>query len=149
MARQVRKAPGNRAGYQPPKGWQVERVQVPSTKLFEFGHNWLGWGDEVIDVDFLAGTDYTGCIAKVLPPAGTPESQVAQLETLLYERGAKMVRVLPTEQQERVQVLQQQQAAPKRSLRQVALDRAARVTNPRDRDALISLVNDAMDQGES
>lgn len=147
MARQVRKAvTSNRPGYH---AWGIERVEVPSAKLYEFGESWKGWGPQGIDLELFETADLAGCIAKIVPPSGTPESHVVQLENLLYERGAQMVRVMPSSAPEKVQVVHAKLSEPKRSLRQVALERAERVTAPRDKDALITLVNAAMDVGES
>jgi hypothetical protein len=62
-----------------------------------------------------------------------------------------MVRIMPSAGDDLVQVhpaVEALEQVNKRSLRQVAVDRALRVQTPRDRDALVALVNLAMDHGE-
>lgn len=153
MAR-VKRQPveSNPPGYTEAQGWKVQRVDVESTQLIEIGPTWLGWRGQDIDVAMLAKLPLQDAIAKVTPPGGTPEIAVARLEDVLYERGAVMVRVMPSAGDDKVQVDPATEALAqvnKRSLRQVAVERAMRVQAPRDRDALLSLVNEAMDHGEA
>jgi hypothetical protein len=154
MAR-VKREPSNQGGYSAPvpdvAGWTVQRVDVESTGLIEFGPTWPGWLGQDGGMGLLAKLPLKGAIAKVTAPGGTSEEVTYKLETALYERGVIMVRIMPSAGDDLVQVhpaVEALEQVNKRSLRQVAVDRALRVQTPRDRDALVALVNLAMDHGE-
>lgn len=144
----------NPPGYNPPEGWSVERVASDQgAKLFEFGPAWYGWSYPDKLGEPMQGTLISGGIAKLKPPPGTPLSAVDLVERYLYAAGMIAVRVMPSDPDDLVQVEaaagEPVHAPPrKRSLRQVAVERAERVANPRDPAALVVLVNEAMDHGE-
>lgn len=132
-----------------PSPWKATRHAVPTTRLLEFGPTWLGWPDDF--APFLSKVQLTGAICKVIPPASVPYSQVDALADLLYARGARTVRLLPALPEERPTLLVcgKEKALQPLTLRQVAIERARAMVNSTDQAALLALVNEAMDHGET
>jgi len=139
--------------------WRVQRIAGKSAPLIEVGagspmwrgtkkgHAEVGWLPQVWD-----GVSVKGCIAKITPPAGTSDVEVNSMEHSFYEGGALTVRVMPAAAHDKLQTPAEPASkgidAVNRSLRQVAIDRAQRVTNARDAAALVALVGVAMDHAE-
>lgn len=137
--------------------WKLTRHPVASSALLEFGPAAPVWAMLANGTTAqLFGTTVKarvkGSIVKMVPPMDTPESHVSELEQLLYKLGARTVRVMPSQPSDKLGVSSEDVETaidvPQRSLRQVALDRANRVSNPRDREALLALVSQALDVGE-
>lgn len=164
MARTVRRVAGGNPPGDPPKQppaeapaaapatpWRVRRVMVDSRQLLDFGPAWYGWSQTKLE-PFTKDGLVKGAICKVTPPAGTPEEKVLEVETYLRALGARQVRVMPSEPEDKPTVADpkepQAASAPARTLRQVVMDRAARMQAPRDRKALEDTLTEAMDHGE-
>ncbi len=137
----------------PAGSWAVTRHAYPSTALIEFGPDWPDWSR----IAQLGGKNggiglVQGAICKVVPPAGTPYSAIDALEELLKRGGAVRVLIMPSLPPDQAVVagadVSTGVAVPDRSLRQVAVERAKRMHNPRDLGALLELVHEAMDYGE-
>ena len=99
--------------------------------------------------------DCKGAIVKLTPAPGTPEAMVGTVEHAYYAGGAASVKVMPTQDEVKIVVAGEEfdftSELPEdgRSLRQVALDRAAAVKNSHDQEALRSLIDWAMDRAEA
>ncbi len=126
---------------------KVQRVPVESAELIQIDPEHSAW--EVQDYEGMCD----GAIVKLVPPPGTAESLVLHLERSLYSRGAKSVKVMPTQEEVKVTVEGEEfdftEHNDERSLRQVVMERASRVTSSHDQVALEKLLIKAMDHAEA
>lgn len=142
---------------------KVIRHEVDSAPLIEISHDSEVWKalPSANKVKTLLAPMFKRdafAICKVTPPAGAPDTEVAQLVGILEAFGALAVRVMPSPPAD--QVVSHDFASdddifdldakplPPRSLMQVAVDRAQR-SNSGDVDALVELVQVAMTKAEN
>ncbi len=132
-------------------GWRkVSRVELDTAQLIEVGPDHHYWNGNCGRLEPRQGS-----IVKLIPPPGTDESTVLAMERNFYDGGAVSVKVMPTQEEAVVTIDGEDfdftggDLVDERPLRQVALERAARVTNPHDAKALTTLVNWAMDKAEA
>jgi hypothetical protein len=90
-----------------------------------------------------------GSIVKLTPPAGLAESHVSMLQTVLHSHGVRAIRRMPSPPDDKVIIASNNSARHRdaRTLRQVVTDRAKHSSSA-DVDALVMLLNEAMDEGE-
>lgn len=133
--------------------WKLGRTTLATANLVEIGADhylWNGHSTDLVDMRCEPGD-----IVKLTPAPGTEESLVASVEKHFYSQSASSVKVMPTQDDVKIVVAGEEfdfaDELPddNRSLRQVALDRAAAVKNSHDQPALEKLVNWAMDRAEA
>ncbi len=137
-----------------PASGKVRRVKVASAELIELGADHSAWvPGSPEDLDNAPEHNCPGAIVKLVPAPGTAESLVLAVERAYYSGGAASVKVMPT--QEEVQVTVEGETFDftehndERPLRQVVMERAARVTSSHDQAALEALLTRAMDHAEA
>jgi len=127
--------------------FRLTRHAIESGKLLEFGPEHVVWRDGGIErTPMLAG-----CIVKLIPPASAHPSEVEAFDLWLRQNGARAVRVMPSPPEDKPNMAaasEVDEAKQQRTLREVALERARRVTTSVDAPALVALVMVAMDHGE-
>lgn len=132
-----------------PSKFRLTRHAVDSRNLLEFSATDDVWRHIAKRKPLAFGSTLAkDCIAKITPPAGTPEGDVLTLENYLYSQGARAVRRMPAPPEDKV-VAESSSAAPTqehRTLMQVAVDRAKRAVSV-DTPALVELVKVAMTHG--
>lgn len=127
--------------------FRLTRHAVESGKLIEFGPDHHVWRDDEID---MSKAMLAGCIVKLTPPASAHPSQIDAFDLWLRQNGARAVRVMPraADDRQHVAAAPEAKAHQDRTMREVALERARRVTTSVDLPALVELVSEALDQGE-
>lgn len=136
------------------KGPSVKRVAVESAALIEIGPDHAAWQPgSPEDLDIAPDRECQGAIVKLVPAPGTAESLVLAVERHFYEGGAASVKVMPAQEEVRVVVEGEEfdftEHNDERSLRQVVMERASRVTSSHDQVALEKLLIKAMDHAEA
>ncbi len=131
-------------------GWSVKTVELGGARrLVSIETDSEVWSSDV-DVRQALGSKYKieGAIVRVKPPAVASDEQITHVKELLAEHGAVAVKVLPRASGEiPAHVAKESRGrGPQRTIRQVVLDRAAAVSNSRDRDALLQTLNNIMDE---
>ncbi len=135
------------------KAWRMDRTSLATPVLLEIGVDHGVWKGHCIDLKTMQCK--SGDIVKIVPAPGADPEMEASIEKSFYEQGAATVKVMPTQDEMKVTVegesfdFSDSGTADTRTLRQVALDRAARVRNVHDAPALETLINWAMDQAEA
>lgn len=134
------------------RSWKVSRNPVQTPVLVDIGVSHPMWTDTKFKG--LSEAVSPGDIVKLTPPPGTDEIAVGAMERACYTAGAVTVKVMPTQDEVKVTVEGETfdfstDIDDSRSLRQVAIERARRVTNASDPAALEALVNLAMDKAEA
>ena len=126
---------------------KVQRVPVESAHLIEIGPDSHYWNGNCGRVEPRKGS-----IVKLVPPPGTSEAIVLAIERSFYDGGAASVKVMPAQEEVRVVVEGEEfdftEHNDERSLRQVVMERASRVTTTHDQVALEKLLIKAMDHAE-
>ena len=126
---------------------KVQRVPVESAHLIEIGPDHRYWNGDRHTIESRKGS-----IVKLVPPPGTSEATVLAIERSFYEAGAASVKVMPAQEEVRVVVEGEEfdftEHNDERSLRQVVMERASRVTTTHDQVALEKLLIKAMDHAE-
>lgn len=127
--------------------WKVTRGTIETATLFELKPDNPAWFDDPESTPY-AHEPCDGAIVKLTPPPGVAEATVSTFERMFYNHGAASVKVMPIIDEERVTVEDDKPAdlADQRSLMQVAIDRAKRVSNSHDPKALVALVKRAMEE---
>ena len=127
---------------------KVQRVPVESAHLIEIGPGHHYWNGDRHTIESRKGS-----IVKLVPPPGTSEATVLAIERSFYDGGAASVKVMPAQEEVRVVVEGEEfdftEHNDERSLRQVVMERASRVTTTHDQVALEKLLIKAMDHAEA